>query len=688
MKSSVWFVFLLALTLPANHLLGQAAAPAQVPEDEKLILEVTPSRLDLEVGQTRQLTARVTKASSREPVETKVVFFSGSRRSIGVNSNGEVSAYKPGKFKIYALVPRDPEDVSRRAKARARVAIPVTVPNPPVESVRFQGLPGRFYASTHIEPGVEILDESGAVRLQVPIEYSTSQQDVASFDEFGRLSLHRTGSVRISASAEGVSHDLEIMVVANPAVDLELQASPETGRTGDVIHLSASVLDSQGRPVSEMPVNFSVGGRPSAGIIAPGAHVQIDPDGTLVAERPGIYSVVASSGNLVASRTIRIGPRDVRQRVELVGHGAVRDRHTSDLWVWEGVDGRDYAITGTWSAAGHAYIWDVTSPRGMSIVDVVRVDARTVNDVKVSANGKIAAISREGASNRKNGFVLLDVSAPATGVRILSSYDDQLTGGVHNLFIYENHVFALSAGRRYDIINIEDPTDPYLVGRFELDTPGHGIHDVWVVDGIAYSSNWSDGVVAVDVGGGGRGGSLENPVFLGSHSYPSGWNHASFPYRSESTGKFYVFMGDEAFPEGMLGKGGGLPTRAAGWIHVIEFDDWTNSREVARYQVPEAGSHNFWVEDDILYIGYYNGGLRVVDVSGEMRGDLYRQGREIAFWHPHDPEGFVPNAPFVWGAQPFKGHIYLADWNSGLWAVKLKPGKKGRGGARYFGEPR
>ena len=48
-----------------------------------------------------------------------------------------------------------------------------------------------------------------------------------------------------------------------------------------------------------------------------------------------------------------------------------------------------------------------------------------------------------------------------------------------------------------------------------------------------------------------------------------------------------------------------------------------------------------------------------------------RQGREIAMFRPFDPESRVPNAPMVWGPQPYKGHIYLSDMNSGLWAVKL-----------------
>ena len=106
--------------------------------------------------------------------------------------------------------------------------------------------------------------------------------------------------------------------------------------------------------------------------------------------------------------------------------------------------------------------------------------------------------------------------------------------------------------------------------------------------------------------------------------------------------------------------------------------------EIARYQVPEAGSHNLWVEDDIMYVAFYNGGLRVVDVSGELMGDLYKQGREIAMFVPGDPSGFIPNAPFVWGPQPYKGHIFFTDWNTGLWAVKLSPRT---GPSRIIGEP-
>ena len=47
------------------------------------------------------------------------------------------------------------------------------------------------------------------------------------------------------------------------------------------------------------------------------------------------------------------------------------------------------------------------------------------------------------------------------------------------------------------------------------------------------------------------------------------------------------------------------------------------------------------------------------------------RGREIAWFLPADVEGKIPNAPMTWGPQPYKGHIFFTDWNSGLWSVKL-----------------
>ena len=654
-------------------LLGWVSLAAQEPSDD-WTLEIEPGQLTLEVGGTQTLTAIVRDRDGQAVEDATVVYFSRARRSVGVTRDGQVTAYRPGEFTLVALLPRDAEDDSRRPDAAVRTEVPVTVPLPPVGQVTFVDVPPKFYVGTRPQFRVEIMDATGADRYDVEPRYTTSDVRVAEVDVFGFVTLHQPGLVDVTATGEDVSATVSIEVEANVVSALELQSSTDSALTGDVVRFTAVAKDSRGLPVRGVPVQLAVAGQTVPTIIAAGASAQVTEDGRFVAERSGTYTVVATSGTHSATRTVKIDRRDVREEVQVVGRGDVLDRHTSDLWLWEGTDGRDYAITGTWGADGHSYIWDVTDPENITKLHEVQVDARTVNDVKVSEDGDVAVISREGASDRKNGIVILGVANPREGVPILAEFTDQLTGGVHNVFISEDHVFALSAGRRYDVISIEDPSNPERVGRFELDTPAHGIHDVWVSDGVAFSSNWTDGVVAVDVGGGGRGGTPAQPVELGRYVYPSGWNHSAFPYKSQSTGKFYLFAGDEAFPYGGYSSDeDSTPSRAAGWIHVIDWSDWDNPQEVARYQVPEAGSHNFWVEDDVLYAAFYNGGLRVVDVSGELMGDLYKQGREIAMFVPHDPDGFIANSPFVWGPQPYKGHVFFTDWNTGLWAVKLRP---------------
>ena len=93
----------------------------------------------------------------------------------------------------------------------------------------------------------------------------------------------------------------------------------------------------------------------------------------------------------------------------------------------DGVDGRDYAVTGTWGVTASsdpdfqngakAYFWDVTDPTDMKRIGEVQVDARTVNDVKVSEDGTLCIISREGASNRRLNHVGLDRQVVVDEVR-------------------------------------------------------------------------------------------------------------------------------------------------------------------------------------------------------------------------------------------------------------------------------
>ena len=85
---------------------------------------------------------------------------------------------------------------------------------------------------------------------------------------------------------------------------------------------------------------------------------------------------------------------------------------------------------------------------------------------------------------------------------------------------------------------------------------------------------------------------------------------------------------------------------------------------MAYYEPKDGGAHNVWVAGDTLYLGDYQGGLRVVDISGELRGDLLRQGREIA----HVATAFL--AALVW--QETRA-VPLAVWVTlvGCWLLAI-----------------
>ncbi|WP_138431659.1 LVIVD repeat-containing protein [Fodinibius saliphilus] len=642
---------------------------AQKTSDYKIVLE--PSSLSLEVDDTTQLNGTIQDGNGNT-VQDSVAFYSRDAKSVPISADGSIQALKPGTFEIiaYALAPDD---------SRLRKTITVQVAYPPITDINFVNMPGEIYNQTTLPIKYEVTDAKGFSRDDVDVQFSSSDDKVAHVGQFEKLHTNKKGSTTITATVGDISASWMVTIIKNPVASIALEHKKTTVKTGEVVHFKATPKNDNDQPIKDAPISFSFNSQTDDNL-GESASGQIQQDGRFVANKAGLFTITATSGSISKKTTIRVNTRNVQKSLKVVGHGLISEVHTSDLWVWEGIDGRDYAITGTWGGDGETYFWDVSNPADMTIIDTVTVDARTVNDVKISEDGRLGIITREGASDRKNGIVILDVSDPHN-VSIITEYTKGLTGGVHNSFIYKDHVFAVNNGRRYDIIDISDPKNPKTVSRFELDTPGHSVHDVWVENGIAYSSNWDDGIVAVDVGStpaaqsperhNTGAGSFDNPVKLGSYTYPSGWNHAAFPFKSQSTGDFYIIAGDEAFPNGLNVDEG--PTRPAGWIHFVKFEGgWDTPKEVARYQIPEAGTHNFWVKDDTLYIAYYNAGLRVVDISGELMGNLYEQGREIAKHIPTHPEGHIPNAAMTWGPQPYKGYIFVSDWNSGIWAYKLE----------------
>ncbi len=638
----------------------------------KLVAE--PARMTMKAGESVALTVTAYDSAGKVVADAPVR-VSGPREAVRY-SDGRLTALRAGSYKVVASA------FTGRGIAAATIEIPVSISWPTLTKLEIVAQAGRLYTGTMLGHSVKGSHADGSPRPGLTATWRSSDPTVATADRYGNVTALKPGIVTISATAEGVTTTIRDTVVSSPVARIETNIKETSVNTGDVVHLMAVARRANGTAVTDAKVDWSYIYTPDDTTVAPGGPGIIDraPDGTplFAANAPGRFTLIAQSGTAMSRTVLDVKPREIRRRITITGRGTVTGTATSDLWPWTGKDGRDYCLVGTWGGDGYALVFDITDMSNIVKTDSVHIDARTINDVTVSPDGRYGVLTREGASNRVNGVVILDLAVPAHP-KVASTFNEQLTGGVHNAFATNDYLFAISGGEKYVIIDVRDITKPRYVSEFKY--PGARIHDLWVRDGIAYSAQGGAGTVLVDVGNGKYGGSIEHPKLISVFPINSG--HEIFPYFQASTGKTYLFIGDEEMNrsgkvwEGSnygptLGQAGGVAQTSGGYVHIVDATDPMNMKKVGRYQLEDYGSHDIIVENDVLYQAYYDGGVRVVDVSGELLGNLAEQRREIAVFKPYDPKSLTANAPFVMNAMPWKGRVLFTDFNSGLWAAKLE----------------
>ena len=659
----------LTTALATGRLRAQDPAPVA-----RLVAE--PASIVLRAGQVQTFKVRAYDATGKEIANPFVRVMSASRMVRFTDTT--VTATAAGRFEATAFA-------AGAAGAPVTLTIPISVSWPTLTRIAIATENTTLYAGLTAQQKVKGWHADSSERTGLTAAWRTSDARIATVNRFGDVTALAVGAVTITAEAEGLRTTKSFSVTANPVAKLQITIAESQIRTGDVIHLSATAKRSTGAVVANAPITWSYTYTPDdsiapAGLPGGAGIVQYD---RFAANYPGRYVLLAQSGGAYAQTTIQVTPRDVRQRIQVSSRGNISNTHTSDLWPWTGKDGRDYVLVGTWGGDGYGLVFDITDMDNIVKTDSIKVDARTINDVTVSPDGRYGVLSREGASNRVNGVVILDLANPAHP-KVAATFDQELTGGVHNMFATNDYLFAVSGGAKYVIIDVRDIYKPKYVSEYRH--PNARIHDLWVRDGIAYSAQGGVGVVVVDVGNGKYGGTIEAPKLITTYKVNSG--HEIYPYFQKKTGRTYLFIGDEEMnrrgrvwegtqyslsgPDGKPPRGS-IAQTSGGYTHIVDFTDPMNPIPVGRYHLEDYGSHDIIVEDDVLYQAYYDGGVRVVDVSGELMGNIADQNREIAVFKPFDPDAYTSNAPFVMNAMPWKGRVLFTDFNSGLWAAKLIP---------------
>ena len=654
-----------SLSIASLLLVLTAPLSAQANPDRRVVrVEVRPAELQLAVGESVKVEIVALDADGNVVPDAFIQAWSDGAEASFDFGTFEVEGVVPGNTTVVGRVRRPSLDGPGFENFYGSATVLIT-PRP-VTRVEITKARNTLFSETRSRVSAAAYSDAGP-REDVRIDWWSSDTSVVAVGAGGMVRPHLMGRATLTATVEGVSASVDVEVVENPVDRIDVDPALAMGRVGDVLRFSAAARDGRGRPVdAEVEWQWqAVEGQGSAAAL-------LDPEGdhaaVLVPYEPGLFRVTASVGGVWTDVEVSVAARPGRRKIDLIAHGLVPTGHsTTDLWVFEGKDGRDYVYTGTYSG-NLMYAWDVTDPATPVITDSVEFDGRRVNDVKINADASVAVVTSENAANRRNGITVLDLADPAHPRRV-SHFTDQMTGGVHNTWIDGHLVYAINYGTHdVKIVDITDPAAPRLVGEWGLPVEGRYLHDVTILDGLAYLSYWDEGLVIIDVGNGVQGGTPTDPVFVSQYKYRYqlgdqwyGNTHHAVRYGD------YVFVGDEIFGCNECING------PRGYVHVVDVSDIEHPREVATYRVPEAGVHNMWAEDDLLYIGYYQAGLRVLDISGELKGDLYRQHREVGWYMTQDDKGTVPNKTDTWGAQPFKGKIYASDPNSGLWIVELEP---------------
>ena len=651
----------LAVQAPQTPSAGQAPA---------MTVAVRPTNPTVAVGDSIRLTGEVRDAAGRPVVGASLRWVSGSFEG-AVDSTGLVRAGAVGTFVAYAV-----PTVEGRPSRPTRVSVRIVAP--PAARVALSHTTSKLVVGQRLGVDADVFAANGD-RRRDPVTWSSTAPAIATVSGTGRVTAVAPGSAVIRAVAGAATGEVRVEVVPNTIRRVEITGGAPEARQGDVLRFKAVARDASGREIA---------GLTPAWTMAPGSGL-IDGDGAFVGNEPGSYTVSASFGAASGDASVRVRARDVRRVATKVGRLPIAKLMTSEFWPHP--DGKHAYLS---TLGDRVYALDISNPASPQITDSVVVDARVINDVMATADGKYAVLTRENASSRRNGIVVLSLEDPAHPKQI-AEYTETVSGGVHSAFVftqpkYGTHVFLTDdATGSMRVIDLNDPRNPKEIGRWQTDRAptGRMLHDIDVQNGLAYLSYWNDGLVILDVGNGMKGGTPNAPTLVSQLKYDlddlyrgveaeggpgfirgthTAWRH-----------KNYVFVGDEVFsatPQGVTMPGMGLG-KANGRLHVVDVSDISKPRIVAWYEPRDGGTHNVWVTGDTLYLGDYQGGLRVLDISGELRGDLLAQDREMAHVHTGDAQGMLPNAAMAWGAFYHNGLVWVNDVFSGLWVVKLEPKK-------------
>ncbi|WP_205254467.1 LVIVD repeat-containing protein [Halorussus sp. JP-T4] len=279
---------------------------------------------------------------------------------------------------------------------------------------------------------------------------------------------------------------------------------------------------------------------------------------------------------------------------------------------------------------------------------------RLVQDVKVEGDRLIAAGPADPLrGDVLQGFVLYDVSDPADPERV-AFHETRFP--IHNCFIRDGVVYLTANMEDTNALVMVDVSGgtPEEVGRWSItdrnaawsEVPASlwTVHDVWVRNDRAYLAHWDAGTYIADVS------DPSDPSFVAKIGGRSPAELRELPEQARQVLRLpgndhYAMTSDDGNLLGVNeeawqvdGEGG------PGGVELWDVSDATNPTRLSTIDAPRSpGSfygtwttaHNFDIVGDRLFTSWYQGGVKIHDISDPANPRQlawWRRPEEASFW--------------------------------------------------------
>lgn len=331
----------------------------------------------------------------------------------------------------------------------------------------------------------------------------------------------------------------------------------------------------------------------------------------------------------------------------------------NDIWGYVDKQGKEYAIIGSSQAIN---IYDVTDCK---------------NPIqKWSYQDGTTEKWRDFKTYRNYAYAVCDGGGCTEGLEIINldnysfSQNTSTFTVAHNIYIdtTEARLYVVGSNKTdgelliytldTEVVNgitySGTPANPLLVSVFNTNY----IHDIYVVNNIAYASQGFSGLKIFDVS------DPANIIVMSSINGSSGYNHSSWV----TTDGAYAYVAEE-LPIGRPMRIYELTGGSTGIAHIGNFNEALEAPFDSNNR-----PHNPFIVGNHLHISYYVDGAQIYDISDRT------QPKRIAYYDTytaHNGSGYFDSGTHQWngqwGSYPFlpSGCLLASDMSSGLHTYKL-----------------